>query len=632
MKQLKPVTQTLVKQVRQQPILWGLVSTIVAMAVTFICFHLPKDVDLSYGEPTCTSELTLFPGVHSQTTDSQYQVTFDNYLELFGTKVAAGSVCFTPLQMPEPGSVAIATSPLGGWAVPQAYSLNVGDTPRVNLSALDQPVPVNQPIILGLDKPDIISQYSFQVGDKSADCLTSNREVACDIAQLDLEQGKSYDYQLMRAFAGTGSDIIGSGSIKTLKSIKLKKSSVKDGQTVYNKPGSFKLTFDKPIKSAEVSLKTGDRVVDTELKYSKKTVKISLSKQLERQKKYSLTVASAEAVDGSTLVEPHKIKFTMSGGPAVSNISIGKSRVSANARVILTFDQDLSSKHNTASLVSLRGGKSTSTQIGKRQVAVQLQGLGRCKAFTISVAGGAVSKYGIENKQGWKYNSRTICYTTSSYGTSRKGRSLIAYHFGNKGPVTLYTGAIHGNEISSQRMMQSWISELDANPGKLDGRRVVVIPSINPDGVASGTRNNSRDVNLNRNFPTDNWQKDIDDTDGKNKGGGGKKPLSEPEAAALASYTKQLNPRLLLSYHAVGSLVIGDGAGTYSGQRANKYANMVGYRNATGEGDTFDYSITGAYEDWTWRNQGIPSMTIELGSYSYHSFAHHRAAMWAMLN
>lgn len=78
--------------------------------------------------------------------------------------------------------------------------------------------------------------------------------------------------------------------------------------------------------------------------------------------------------------------------------------------------------------------------------------------------------------------------------------------------------------------------------------------------------------------------------------------------------------------------MVGDGHGTYSGGKAAQYASLVGYRNATGQSGTFDYSITGSFEDWTYRNVGIPSMVLELGSYSYHNFAHHRAAMWAMLD
>jgi len=93
-----------------------------------------------------------------------------------------------------------------------------------------------------------------------------------------------------------------------------------------------------------------------------------------------------------------------------------------------------------------------------------------------------------------------------------------------------------------------------------------------------------------------------------------------------------LHPRLLLSFHAVGSLVTGDPGG-YSAGYAAKYASMVGYSDTTySSGGGFDYDITGAYETWTTTKQGIPSMVVELGSYGYYSFSHHQAALRAMLN
>lgn len=207
----------------------------------------------------------------------------------------------------------------------------------------------------------------------------------------------------------------------------------------------------------------------------------------------------------------------------------------------------------------------------------------------------------------------------------------MAYTFGTSGPVTMYVGAIHGNEPSSSGLMKAWIDDLEANSSLYGGKRVVVVPTINPDGVAANSRTNARDVNLNRNFPTDGWTKDINDTDGRHAGGGGSEPLSEPEAKALANLTTSLRPRLLLSFHAVGSLVVGDPGG-YSARYAASYAAQVGYRDATGQSGTFDYDITGAYEDWTYSKQGIPSMVIELGSYGYYNFEHHRAAIRSMLN
>lgn len=624
--------QSRLQFVRRHPVRWALIFGSLVLVVGAVPFFWPKTVEFSYADQTCTKELTLLPKLHQQTTDTSYQVDFVDTVELAGVSVLSKSVCFTPTDRPGQGEVRLATALWGSWLAPQIYNMQVGAEPQVDVAALKQPVPTTKPISVSLDQPDSLHTYQLAVGKNTTDCNDDDTELSCDIEKFNLDQGKQYKYQLTRQFSGQPAEPISDGTIETLKAVKITKSSVKNDQIVYSKPTSFTFKTDKPIQGVEATLKSGKTSIVVETEIDDKSIRIKAAGQLDRETDYQLILDQVEATDGSTLVEPYEVKFTMSGGPKVANVSIGSSRVDANARALITFDQDLSAEQDIAKLVAIKGGEATISRAGERQVVVQLNNLGRCIPFTLTVAPGVLSKHDIKQDDSWNFKSRTICYTTSVYGTSLQGRPLIAYHFGNSGPVTLYTGAIHGNEISSMYMMQSWIAELEANPDKIGSRQIVVIPNINPDGVTAGTRNNSRNVNLSRNFPTDNWVKDIDDTDGHNKGGGGSKPFSEPEAAALARFTENLRPRLLLSYHAVGSLVVGDGHGTYSGGKAAQYAGLVGYRNATGESGTFDYDITGAFEDWTYRNRGIPSMVIELGSYVYHDFNSHRAAMWAMLD
>jgi len=452
---------------------------------------------------------------------------------------------------------------------------------------------------------------------------------------LGLGQGNSYEATLTRQFDGQSSDALATHIITTLRAVTVQKASVKKGQIVYNKPKSFQLTTDKQLTAATVTLqrKGHKDVTNAKVTFKGKTLTATIPNDLARDTSYTLTLDHVEATDGSTLVDPYAIPFKVSGGPKVVGINIGKTSVGLSQTVVIAFDQQLSAKQSLTKLVSIRGVSAGVSRQGKR-LFVTLHNAPKCKDFSIVIGKGLLSKYDIASKSGWSYSARTVCHTVSTIGYSVRGRPINAYWFGGGSSTVLFTGAIHGDEVSASLILQDFINNLEVHAREIPaGRQIVVVPTLNPDGMASGSRLNAHGVNLNRNFATSDWKSDIDDTGtgGKPiKNRGGKSPMSEPETKAIAALSSQLHPRLVMSYHAVGSVAIGNEAGD-SARLAAKYASMVGYRNGTGQsGDIFDYGISGTYDDWLAQKLGSASIIIELGSATYRDFGYHQAAMWAM--
>lgn len=596
-----------------------------------IVFFVPKPVNLSFSDKTCVDQITVLPKIHRGTSD-EYDVSFEGTKKLGSVDVLSTSTCFMPTKAPEQGKQRVATSPWGGLIAKKFFNVAVAQTPSVNTVPLNKPIPTTKDVVLPISQPDTLYDYRLVVGDNSADCIGQDEpQLNCDIASLDLKQGRTFQYRLERRYKEGSAELLAKSDLSTLEAVDVVDGDItKEKTTLYSKSKNISLELDEPIKKANLIIKNGDGVLASKTEIDGSKVAVVLDDELDRDKAYKLQLSGVEAENNSTLVEDYIVDFKTSDGPLPSAISIKTSGVAQSERIILTFDQTIKSDANIAKHVGVTGGSASVQKIGDKQIAIQLQQLPLCGKFTVTVKKGIQSEHEVSASKDWSYGSRVTCYTTSAYGTSLQGRPLIAYNFGNSGATTMYVGAIHGNETSSRSMMLAWVNELEANPDKLNGRRVTIIPSINPDGVAANTRTNSRGVNLNRNFPTSNWKKDIIDTDGEHKGGGGESPLSEPEASALANFTRQVGPKLLVSYHAVGSLVMGD-VGSISASYAQRYAGMVGYSNATGSSSTFNYEITGGYEEWAYQNIGIPSMVVELGSYGYYNFPHHRSAIWAMM-
>jgi hypothetical protein len=127
-------------------------------------------------------------------------------------------------------------------------------------------------------------------------------------------------------------------------------------------------------------------------------------------------------------------------------------------------------------------------------------------------------------------------------GHSIQGRPITVTHRGDAAaPVSvLVVGSIHGNETAGQAV----IARLERVPVPA-GVRLWLVRTVNPDGVAHGSRQNARGVDLNRNFPF-RWKAAGRPGDTYYPG---RAPGSEPETAAVARLVARVHPDITLYYH-----------------------------------------------------------------------------------
>jgi murein peptide amidase A len=126
----------------------------------------------------------------------------------------------------------------------------------------------------------------------------------------------------------------------------------------------------------------------------------------------------------------------------------------------------------------------------------------------------------------------------------------------------LVFGDIHGDETAGMRIARRLI--VGSFPS---GVELLVVPTINPDGVAAGTRGNAHGVDLNRNFPY-HWHPL---SDGEYSGPA---PLSEPESRAAHHLILRTNPDVTIWFHQPFGLVDRPEGNPFAAQRFAALTNL----------------------------------------------------------
>jgi protein MpaA len=103
----------------------------------------------------------------------------------------------------------------------------------------------------------------------------------------------------------------------------------------------------------------------------------------------------------------------------------------------------------------------------------------------------------------------------------------------------LVFGCIHGDECAARDLQP--LSNGCPDPAS----DIYVVPNLNPDGFALGSRLNGRGVDLNRNFPSE-WKSIGQRWDPQYSG---PRPFSEPETRLAARIIKRLRPKVTIWFH-----------------------------------------------------------------------------------
>ena len=201
-------------------------------------------------------------------------------------------------------------------------------------------------------------------------------------------------------------------------------------------------------------------------------------------------------------------------------------------------------------------------------------------------------------------------------GLTPQGRPVEVVQFGDGPRKLVVVGNTHGGpEANTYRLVNELIDHFHANPTQVPTSvRLFFIPSLNPDGLALGSRFDAAGVDLNRNMntnldacPENDWRPSVQGARGLVSDTGGPYADSQTETRLIRAF--------LLD--AAGAIFIHSNAGLVfpatcqhdpSIALAATYAAAAGY---TYSRFWSNYTITGGMHDWA-GSLGIASITPEL--------------------
>lgn len=161
--------------------------------------------------------------------------------------------------------------------------------------------------------------------------------------------------------------------------------------------------------------------------------------------------------------------------------------------------------------------------------------------------------------------------------------------------TVLVIGVVHGDEPQGKFLIENYLKS-----PKIGKNRMLFIPCLNPDGLEVKTRQNSKGVDLNRNFPTKNWVYSERD-----EYYGGDSPGSEVETEFVIQIMDRYKPNVIFTIHAPYKVVNYDGP---ADEIADKISEIIDYPAESDIG----YPTPGSLGNYAGRERNIPTITLEL--------------------
>ena len=194
-------------------------------------------------------------------------------------------------------------------------------------------------------------------------------------------------------------------------------------------------------------------------------------------------------------------------------------------------------------------------------------------------------------------------YKRKNIARTLTGKRISLYCHGTGTLKALLIGGVHGDEPEGFHLAEAFSRELQGGSISLDKRvQVYICERLNPDGCEKLRRTNYRNVDLNRNLPSQDWQSEFENP----RYYPGPKAKSEVESTVTVKLIHKIKPALIISLHSYEKPMV-----NYNGP-CKGLAEAISAQNKLPAKADIGYPTPGSLGSYSGWERKIPTITLEI--------------------